>query len=83
MQILCGILTGCHATHRLISVGAQSSAGDKGDQGAKVRKCLSSTVFCPIVFRPLTLVPQKRGLEASLANEISELRGQPQRINNN
>jgi hypothetical protein len=37
--------------------------------------------FNPAVFCPLTLVPIKRVLGVPLANEISELRAQVQRVN--
>jgi hypothetical protein len=36
--------------------------------------------FYPYVFRPLTLVPRKRVLGVPLANEISELKAQLQRV---
>jgi hypothetical protein len=61
-----------------LSVGAKSSAGHKGDRDAKV----PSFSFYPALFRPLTLVPIKRVLGVALANEIGELRAQPQRVSN-
>jgi hypothetical protein len=42
---------------------------------------VSSSGLYPAVFRPLTLVPIKRVLEVPLANEISELMAQLQRVN--
>jgi hypothetical protein len=39
-----------------------------------------SSGFYPAIFRPLTLVPTKRVLGVTLANEISALRAQPQRV---
>jgi hypothetical protein len=42
---------------------------------------MSSSGFYPVVFRPLTLVPIKRVVGVPLANEISELVAQVQRVN--
>jgi hypothetical protein len=41
---------------------------------------ISSSGFYPTVFCPLTLVPVKRVLGVPLANEISELMAQLQRL---
>jgi hypothetical protein len=43
-------------------------------------KIFSSGLY-PAVFRPLTLVPLKRGLGVPLANEINELKAHVQRVN--
>jgi hypothetical protein len=78
LQLLFDKLSDCRAIQISIPVGAQSSAGRKGDRGAKV----PVFGFNPTVFCPLTIVPLKRVLGVPLANEMSELKAQPQRVNN-
>jgi hypothetical protein len=77
MQLLCDMQTNWRASQRPISVGAQRSAGRIGDRFAKV----PIFDFKPTVSCPLTLVLTKRVLGVPLANEINELKAQPQRLN--
>jgi hypothetical protein len=67
------MLTNYRAPQRSIPVGARST---KAIETPKV----PSLGFNPIVSCPLTLVAIKRVLRVSLANEIIELRAQPQRV---
>jgi hypothetical protein len=53
MQLVYDHIIDYHASHRLISVGAQSAMGHNSDRGAKIHG------FNPAIFRPLTLVPIK------------------------